>query len=83
MQSMNKRKYKKIRNLTVRIDDEMLDKLHIISDYEGRSANSQVLILIRNLIGEYESKYGDINCNKKSLCINKRISLLSAENKEE
>ena len=34
-----------VKNLTIRIDDAMLDKLHVIADYEGRSANSQVLIL--------------------------------------
>lgn len=55
-----------IRNLTIRIDSEMLDKLHIISNYEGRSANSQVLILIRDLINEYEQKHNDIFLNKKN-----------------
>lgn len=52
----------------LRIDDEMLDKLHIIADYEGRSVNCQVLILIRDLINEYEIEYEEINRNKiKSL----------------
>ena len=49
-----------IRNLTVRIDDKMLDKLHYIADYEGRSANSQILILIRDAIEAYEAKHGEI-----------------------
>lgn len=49
-----------IRNLTVRIDDEMLDNLHIISNYEGRSANSQVLILIRDLIRQYQEEHEEI-----------------------
>jgi len=35
-----------IRNLSIRIEDEMLNKLHVVADYEGRSANSQILILI-------------------------------------
>ena len=39
----------------------MLHKLHIVADYEGRSANSQVLILIRDAIQSYESKHGEIN----------------------
>ena len=34
-----------IKSLTIRIDDTLLDKLHVVADYEGRSANSQVLIL--------------------------------------
>ena len=45
-----------IKSLSIRIDSEMLDKLHIIAEYEGRSANGQILILIRNCIDEYEEK---------------------------
>lgn len=51
---IEKRKFMAIKNLSIRIDNAMLDKLHIISDYEGRSASSQVIILIRDLIKEYE-----------------------------
>ena len=49
-----------IKNLSVRIDEEMLNKLHVVADYEGRSANSQVLILIRDCIERYEAKHGII-----------------------
>lgn len=49
-----------IRNLSIRIDDKMLDKLHVVADYEGRSANSQILILIRDSIAAYEDKNGKI-----------------------
>jgi len=49
-----------IRNLSIRIDDEMLDKLHVVADYEGRSANSQILILIRDAIAAYEARNGKI-----------------------
>ena len=38
----------------------MLNKLHVVADYEGRSANSQILILIRDAIEEYEEKHGKI-----------------------
>ncbi|MDD4571894.1 MAG: Arc family DNA-binding protein [Clostridia bacterium] len=31
-------------------DEEVLNKLHVVADYEGRSANSQILILIRDCI---------------------------------
>lgn len=46
---------------TLRIDQEMLDKLHVIADYEGRSANGQVLVLIRDCIEAYEAKHGKID----------------------
>ena len=49
-----------IKNLSIRIDEEMLNKLHVVADYEGRSANSQVLILIRDCIAQYEAKHGPI-----------------------
>ena len=49
-----------IKSLSIRFDQELLDKLHVVADYEGRSANSQILILIRNCVEEYEAKHGDI-----------------------
>lgn len=49
-----------VKSLSIRIDEEMLHKLHVIADYEGRSANNQILVLIRDLIEEYEEKHGEI-----------------------
>ncbi len=53
------------KSLSIRIDDEMLDKLHVVADYEGRSANSQILILIRDCIENYEMKHGEIKFAEK------------------
>lgn len=50
---------------TIRIDEQLLHKLHIISAYEGRSANSQVLILIRNAVEAFEEKHGKIELESK------------------
>ena len=49
-----------IKSLSFRIDDAVLDKLHIVADYEGRSANSQINILIRDCIAAYEKQHGPI-----------------------
>lgn len=49
-----------IKSLSIRIDSEMLNKLHYVADYEGRSANSQILILIRDAIDKYEEAHGKI-----------------------
>ena len=54
-----------IKSLSIRIDEEMLDKLHVIADYEGRSANSQILVLIRDLIEQYETRHGEIKAGKR------------------
>lgn len=53
-----------IRSLTIRIDDTMLDKLYIVADYEGRSANSQVLILIRDCVRDFEKEHGEITTKR-------------------
>ena len=50
-----------IKHLSLRIDSEMLHKLHVVADYEGRSANSQILILIRECIEKYEKEHGKID----------------------
>lgn len=54
-----------VKNLTLRIDDVTLDKLHAVADYEGRSANSQVLILIRDCIRKFEGEHGEIETSRK------------------
>ena len=47
-----------IKTFSIRIDESLLHRLHQQADYEGRSANSQVLILIRQAVEEFEEKYG-------------------------
>ena len=49
-----------VKSLSIRIDEELLHKLHVAADYEGRSANSQILILIRDAVAAYEEKNGKI-----------------------
>ena len=55
-----------VKNLSIRIDEEMLNKLHVVADYEARSANGQILVLIRECIEKYEEKHGEIVLDKKS-----------------
>ena len=54
------------KSLSIRIEEEMLDKLHVVAAYEGRSANSQILVLIRDLIENYEAKHGEIKTGKRA-----------------
>ena len=49
-----------MKSYSIRIDDEKLDKLHVIADYEARSANGQIIVLIRDCIEEFEKKNGEI-----------------------
>lgn len=47
-----------VKSVSIRIEQEMLDKLGYVAEYEGRSVNSQILVLIRECIRQYEEKLG-------------------------
>ena len=47
-------------NLSIRIDKESLDKLHYIANHKGRSANSEILMLIKDTIEQHEQEHGKI-----------------------
>lgn len=49
-----------IKSVSIRIEEEMLKKIAYIADYEGRSVNSHVLVLIRENIKAFESENGAI-----------------------
>ena len=57
--------YMAMKSVSIRIDSEMLHKLHVLSAYEGRSANSQVNILIRDAVNKFEKEHGKIEIDKK------------------
>lgn len=49
-----------IKSVSIRIEEEMLQKLSYVADYEGRSVNSHILVLIRENIQAHEQEYGAI-----------------------
>lgn len=49
-----------IKSVSIRIEEEMLEKLGYVADYEGRSVNSHVLVLIRENIKKFEEEHGTI-----------------------
>ena len=49
-----------VKSVSIRIEQSLLNKLHVVADYEGRSANSQILMLIKKSIEEYEKINGEI-----------------------
>ena len=56
------------KHLGIEIDPELHYKLHYISKYYGRSANGQILFLIRQAIKSFEEQEGEIefpNPNEK------------------
>ena len=51
---------KKDKHLGLHINSDIHHKLHFISQYEGRSANGQVIYLIQKCIREFEKENGVI-----------------------
>ncbi|MBQ2718524.1 MAG: Arc family DNA-binding protein [Clostridia bacterium] len=49
-----------IKSVSIRIEEEMLDKIAFVADYEGRSVNSHVQVLIRENIKAFEEAHGSI-----------------------
>ena len=50
-----------IKSVSIRIEEEMLIKIGYVADYEGRSVNSHVLVLIRENIKKFEEEHGSID----------------------
>ena len=50
-----------IKSVSIRFEEEMLNKIGYVADYEGRSVNSHVLVLIRENIKKFEEEHGSID----------------------
>ena len=50
-----------VKSVSIRMEEEMLKKLGYVADYEGRSVNSHVLVLIRENIKAFEEANGAID----------------------
>ncbi len=50
-----------VKSVSIRIEEEMLNKIAHVADYEGRSVNSHVLVLIRENIKAFEEAHGIID----------------------
>ena len=49
-----------VKSVSIRFEEEMLDKLSHVADYEGRSVNSHILVLARESIARFEEQNGKI-----------------------
>ncbi len=55
------------KHLGIEVDPQLHYKLHYIAKYEGRSANGQIIYLIRKCIREFEQRDGEIELPKELL----------------
>ena len=49
-----------VKSVSIRIEQEMLYKIGYVAEYEGRSVNSHILVLIRDSIKKFEEESGTI-----------------------
>lgn len=47
--------------LTVRMNQDLIDKINKISEQEKRSTNQQIVYVIEKYIQQYEKEHGKIN----------------------
>lgn len=57
-------KKENIKHFSLRIDADILEKFHYVCGYTGRSANNQIIQLMRKFIANYESQNGPIELEK-------------------
>jgi hypothetical protein len=46
---------------TVRVESTLLEKFRFVADFNARSANREIEVLMKKHIGEFEKKYGIID----------------------
>lgn len=63
-----------MRNYTLRIHSDVLEKFHVISRANGRSTNMQLLIYIQKTIERYESENGVIETQGSRFTASKTMS---------
>jgi len=49
------------KHISIRINEEILQKFHYVSKYEDRSASGQIMYLINNCIRSFEEEHGKIS----------------------
>ncbi len=49
-----------VKSVSIRIEEEMLKKIGYVADFEGRSVNSHILVLVRDSIAAFEATHGSI-----------------------
>lgn len=49
-----------VKSVSIRFEEEMLEKITHVADYEGRSVNSHILVLVRESIARFEEQHGRI-----------------------
>ena len=65
-----------VKSVSIRMEEEMLKRLGYVADYEGRSLNSHILVLIRENLRQFEEQHGKIGTETVARRENGRIEFL-------
>ena len=49
-----------IKTFSIRIDADLLNKIHFIAAYDGRSGNGEVIYFLQKAVAEFESQHGPV-----------------------
>ena len=55
-----------VKHFCLRVDGDILTKFRYVCAYAGRSANSQIIQLIRKCILDYEKEFGKIELSNNA-----------------
>lgn len=50
----------KLSKFTLRIDSVLLKKFHFVAEYNARSANREIELLMKNHVAKFEKEHGKI-----------------------
>ena len=56
---------KKTKHISIRIEEDVLEKFHYVAKYEDRSASGHIMFLINNSIRKFEEEHGKIELPQK------------------
>ncbi len=48
---------------TLRVDKELFKKFRYVAEYEGRSANKEIIQFLKHHVAEFEKKHGEIKAD--------------------
>lgn len=57
---------KKNKHISIRIDEDILQKFHYVAKYEDRSASGRIMSLINKCIRDFEEKHGEIELPERA-----------------
>ena len=52
-------------SFTLRVEPRLWSKFKFVSAYNGRTLNKQLIVMIKDIVDEFEKKHGPVEVSKK------------------